>query len=46
MEEVDAGLASLDERRVAAEAVVEEARSALENVRFTVQELKLRRETY
>jgi chromosome segregation protein len=46
MQEVDAGLRALDERRLGAEAAVEEARSALENVRFTVQELKLRRETY
>jgi chromosome segregation protein len=46
MEEVDARLRGLDERRLGAEAAVDAARSALENVRFTVQELKLRRETY
>ncbi|MGB7905454.1 MAG: chromosome segregation protein SMC, partial [Steroidobacteraceae bacterium] len=46
MEEVDANLRGLDERRLGAEAAVEAARSALENVRFSVQELKLRRETY
>jgi chromosome segregation protein len=37
---VDAGLRELDERRATAESAVEEARSALENVRFSVQELK------
>ncbi len=46
MEEVDAKLRGLDERRLAAEGTVDAARSALENVRFSVQELKLRRETY
>jgi chromosome segregation protein len=38
-------LRQFDERRMTAEAAVDEARSALENVRFSVQELKLRRET-
>jgi chromosome segregation protein len=45
MEAVDANLRQFDERRMTAEAAVEQARSALENVRFTVQELRLRRET-
>ena len=45
MESVDAALRQFDERRMGAETAVEEARSALENVRFTVQELRLRRET-
>jgi chromosome segregation protein len=45
MEEVDAELRSLDERRVGAEAAVQEARDLLENVKFSVQELRVRRET-
>jgi chromosome segregation protein len=44
LEEVDAGLRALDERRVSAEAAVQDARDLLENVKFSVQELRLRRE--
>jgi chromosome segregation protein len=45
MDAVDAKLRQHDERRMGCESAVEEARGALENVRFSVQELKLRRET-
>jgi chromosome segregation protein len=45
MESADAGLRSLDERRLAAETAVGEARELLDTVRYAVQELKLRRET-
>jgi chromosome segregation protein len=45
LEEIDAGLRALDERRATAEAAVQDARDLLENVRFSVQELRLRRET-
>jgi chromosome segregation protein len=45
LEEVDVRLRELDERRVGAEAQVQEARDQLENVKFSVQELRLRRET-
>jgi len=45
LEAVDAGLRDLDERRVGAEAAVQDARDLLENVKFSVQELRLRRET-
>jgi len=45
METVDAELRAHDERRAKAEAAVGEAREALENVRFSVQELKVRRES-
>ena len=44
-EAVDAELRALDERRMGTEAAVQEARDALENVKFSVQELRLRRET-
>jgi chromosome segregation protein len=44
LEELDAGLRGLDERRVTAEAAVQDARDLLENVKFSVQELRLRRE--
>ncbi|HQR23197.1 MAG TPA: chromosome segregation protein SMC, partial [Steroidobacteraceae bacterium] len=44
MDEVDAKLRELDEQRVVAEAAVQEARDLLENVRFSVQELRVRRE--
>jgi chromosome segregation protein len=45
LEEVDAGLREIDQKRVAAEAAVQDARDLLENVKFSVQELRLRRET-
>jgi chromosome segregation protein len=45
METVDANLRSLDEGRAKAEAAVNEARELLENVKFSVQELKVRRES-
>ncbi len=45
MTAVDANLRQFDERRLVAEGDVEEARGACENVRFAVQELRLRRET-
>jgi chromosome segregation protein len=45
MEAVDASLRQLDERRMGTEAAVQEARDLLENVRFSVQELRVRRET-
>ncbi len=45
LEQVDAGLREIDEKRVAAEAAVQDARDLLENVKFSVQELRLRRET-
>jgi len=45
LEAVDAGLRDLDERRVGAESAVQDARDLLENVKFSVQELRLRRET-
>jgi len=45
LEEVDASLRGLDEKRLAAEASVQDARDLLENVKFSVQELRLRRET-
>jgi len=45
VEAVDAGLREIDEQRAAAEAAVQDARDLLENVKFSVQELRLRRET-
>jgi chromosome segregation protein len=45
MEAVDANLRQLDERRMGTEAAVQEARDLLENVKFSVQELRVRRET-
>ena len=45
METVDAGLRELDEDRSRAEASVNEARELLESVKFSVQELKVRRES-
>ena len=45
METVDANLRTLDEGRARAEAAVNEARELLENVKFSVQELKVRRES-
>jgi chromosome segregation protein len=45
VEAVDAGLRDMDEKRSAAEAAVQDARDLLENVKFSVQELRLRRET-
>jgi chromosome segregation protein len=42
---VDGSLHELDEKRVGAEAAVQDARDLLENVKFSVQELRLRRET-
>jgi chromosome segregation protein len=45
METVDAGLRDLDEQRAVAEAAVQDARDLLENVKFSVQELRVRRET-
>jgi len=45
LESVDAGLRELDEKRLTAESVVQDARDLLENVKFSVQELRLRRET-
>jgi chromosome segregation protein len=45
METVDANLRTLDEGRARAEAAVNEARELLENVKFSVQELKVRRQT-
>jgi chromosome segregation protein len=45
METADAGLRALDERRLAAETAVGEARELLDTVRYAVHELKLRRET-
>ena len=45
MESVDARLRELDEQRLAAESQVAEAREQLDDVRFSVQELKVRRET-
>ncbi len=45
MDAVDAGLRELDERRVGTESAVQEARELLENVKFSVQELRVRRET-
>jgi chromosome segregation protein len=45
LEETDAGLRELDERRARAETSVQEARDLLENVKFSVQELRLRRES-
>jgi chromosome segregation protein len=45
MEAVDANLRTLEERRMGTEAAVQEARELLENVKFSVQELRVRRET-
>jgi chromosome segregation protein len=45
LEEADAVLRELDERRSGAEAAVQDARDLLENVKFSVQELRLRRES-
>jgi chromosome segregation protein len=45
MEEVDAQLRELDEQRLTAEGVVGEAREQLDGARFSVQELKVRRES-
>ena len=45
MEAVDANLRALEERRMGTEAAVQEARDLLENVKFSVQELRVRRET-
>ncbi len=45
MEAADAGLRALDERRLSAETAVQEARDLLESVRFSVQELRVRRDT-
>jgi chromosome segregation protein len=45
MEAVDASLRQLDERRMGTEAAVQDARDLLENVKFSVQELRVRRET-
>jgi len=45
VEITDAQLRELDEQRMKAEASVGDARELLENVRFSVQELRLRRET-
>jgi chromosome segregation protein len=44
MDAVDAGLRELDERRAGTESVVQDARELLENVKFSVQELRVRRE--
>jgi chromosome segregation protein len=45
LEAVDANLREWDEQRVTAEAAVQDARDLLDNVKFSVQELRLRRET-
>jgi chromosome segregation protein len=45
LEEVDTRLRELDEQRLTAEATVQDARDLLDNVKFSVQELRLRRET-
>ena len=45
MEALDGRLRALDEHRVVAESAVQEARDLLENVKFSVQELRVRRET-
>jgi chromosome segregation protein len=45
MEAVDANLRQLEERRMGTESAVQEARDLLENVKFSVQELRVRRET-
>jgi chromosome segregation protein len=45
LEEVDGMLRGLDEKRMGAEGAVQEARDLLENAKFSVQELRLRRET-
>ena len=45
MEALDARLRELDEERMGAEVQVGEARELLDGVRFSVQELKVRRET-
>jgi chromosome segregation protein len=45
MEAVDANLRALEERRMGTEAAVQEARDLLENVKFSVQELRVRRES-
>jgi chromosome segregation protein len=45
MDAVDAGLRELDERRAGTESAVQEARELLENVKFSVQELRVRRES-
>jgi len=45
LEALDVGLRELDERRAGAQAAVQDARDLLENVRFSVQELRLRRES-
>jgi chromosome segregation protein len=45
METLDADLRALDEQRVQAESTVQGTREQLENARFAVQELKVRRES-
>jgi chromosome segregation protein len=45
MEALDASLRELDEQRARAESAVQDARDLLENVKFSVQELKVRRES-
>jgi len=45
LEALDAGLRELDERRASAQAAVQDQRDLLENVKFSVQELRLRRES-
>jgi chromosome segregation protein len=45
MEALDASLRELDEHRTRAETAVQDARDLLENVKFSVQELKVRRES-
>jgi chromosome segregation protein len=45
MDDVDANLRSLDEGRAQAEASVGEARDLLDSIKFSVQELKVRRES-
>jgi chromosome segregation protein len=45
MEALDAELRTLDEKRLEAESAVQEARDLLENAKFSVQELTLRRES-
>ena len=45
LEALDADMRQLDEQRATAQAAVQEARELLENVKFSVQELRLRRES-
>jgi chromosome segregation protein len=45
LEALDAELRDLDERRMVAQTAVQDARDLLENVKFSVQELRLRRES-